>query len=126
MIKKLQRSFVRVTMLSAALVLVILMGIVNVSNYVQRNGTDAEILQILAENGGHFPGENKGGKNGRPRFITEETPYESRYFSVFLSEDGSFVIKKDGKARICGYAPDGILGYADVVVKGGKIKSLKQ
>ena len=88
MIKKLRHSFVRVAMLAAALVLIVLMGLVNVTNYVQRKGSDEELLAVLAENGGRFPGD-RGGKSGRPRFMTEETPYETRYFSVTLDESGA-------------------------------------
>lgn len=124
MIRKLQKSFVRVTMLSAALVLVILMGIVNISNYVQRNGTDAEILQILAENDGRFPGDNKGGKNSRPRFITEETPYETRYFSVLLSADGSF--PRADTTQIAAVTPDEAVSIALSLQSAGKTSGYYQ
>ena len=117
MIHKLQKSFVRVTMVSAALVLVILMGIVNISNYVQRNGTDAELLQILADNNGRFPGDGKGGKSGH-RFITEETPYETRYFSVLLSEDGSFVWPDT--TQIAAVAPEEAVSIAQSLLLAGK------
>ena len=92
MIRKLKKSFVTVTMLSAALVLVALMGILNLSNYIQRSQSDKEILLFLAENNGSFvgggaPGEGKRDFGpGRP--MTEETPYETRFFSVILDEDG--------------------------------------
>lgn len=87
MIRRLKKSFVTITVLSAALVLAVLLGAINVINYVQRGEADEEILQVLAENGGHFPSSEKGGKHQR-RF-TEETPYETRYFSVLLRADGS-------------------------------------
>lgn len=88
MIESLRRSFVRTTMISAALVLAILMGAVNLINYLERRDSDNEILQYLAENGGRFP---SAGKGGRGRHFTAETPYETRYFSVFLDTEGDLV-----------------------------------
>jgi len=114
MIRKLRRSFVTITMLSAALVLVILMGIVNLTNAASRTNADNEILQFLVENGGRFPqdaklmpsmdasmdmpsgsdeirpqdfGGGKGGRDGGRRF-TNETLYETRYYSVFIPANG--------------------------------------
>lgn len=111
MIRKLKRSFVTITMISAALVLVILMGIVNLTTYLSRTSSDIEILMYLAENGGRFPQDGKnvpsvdmspfgsdemrveepGGRVGRDgRRITNETLYETRYYSVFIPADGSY------------------------------------
>ena len=93
MIHRLKRSFVTVTMLSAALVLVALMGILNLSNYIQRSQSDGEMLEFLAANNGSFLGGGMagGGKRdfgpGRP--MTEETAYETRYFTVLLGNDGT-------------------------------------
>lgn len=55
MVKRLKKSFVAITMLSAAMVLLVLMGVVNLMNYVERTNGDREILQYLVENGGRFP-----------------------------------------------------------------------
>ena len=118
MIRKLRKSFVRITMISAALVLIILMGVVNISNFVQRSSTDNEILQILAENNGRFPGDVKGGKSGRPRFMTEETPYETRYFSVLLDADGNAV--SEDTAQIAAVTPEQALVIAQSLQSGGK------
>lgn len=119
MTRKLKKSFVTITMVSAALVLAILMGIVNLANYIERAKSDTEILQYLADNGGRFPqgradspaasGELedsldseesagplpeemplRGGKN-MGRHITAETPYETRYFSVLLDAEGQLL-----------------------------------
>ena len=48
MTRRLKRSFVTATMLSAALVLVVLMGIVNLVSVLDRAGSDTELLQYLA------------------------------------------------------------------------------
>lgn len=164
MIRTLRFRFIRLAMLSVALVLFLIIGAINILNY--RNVVrDADtILSILQENGGHFPGSGRGenvpppgissvnpddfisagplagntsgkarlqqksdlneesvsdlpdvpsgeiseeadntwareleawnnAENGRPfghkGNLSEETPFESRYFSVTLNEDGS-------------------------------------
>lgn len=87
MIKKLRWSFIRVTMISAALVLIVLMGLVNLLNYAQRTSADQEILTFLAENGGRIPdGKNFRGKHGQ--LLPTDLLNEARYFSVTLNDDG--------------------------------------
>ena len=53
--RRLKRSFLTATMISATLVIVILMGIVNLLTAIERNNSDMEILNYLAANGGTFP-----------------------------------------------------------------------
>ena len=90
MIRRLRRSFVTVTMLSAALVLVVLMGVVNLTNYAERISSDREILAYLVENGGRFPPTGgRGGEHGRS--ITAETPYETRFYTVLLNPEGQVI-----------------------------------
>ena len=103
--QKLKKSFVKITMVSAILVLALLMGIVNLANAVERRNNEIEILQYLADNGGRFPINGKEdpdgpqdvsedgfqgekGKKFSGRHMTAETPYETRYFSVLLDEEG--------------------------------------
>ena len=157
MIRTLRFRFIRLAMLSVALVLFLIIGAINVLNY--RNVVrDADtILDILQENGGRFPGAGPAGQAapppgmqtlspddfisagvpaetsadetnkpalpnlhegqtpegteesdntwareleawnntegsrpfGRRGNLSEETPFESRYFSVTLDEDGT-------------------------------------
>ena len=103
--RKLRKSFVKITMLSAILVLAFLMGIVNLVNAVERKNNEMEILQYLADNGGRFPIYGKEDSDSPQdiseddfqvekekkfpgRHMTAETPYETRYFSVLLDEEG--------------------------------------
>lgn len=87
MIKKLRRSFIRVTMISAALVLILLMSLVNILNYTQRSSADQDILTFLAENGGRIPdGKDFRGKHGQP--LPTDRLNEAHYFSVTLSNEG--------------------------------------
>lgn len=127
MIRKLQKKFILISMLSMLLVLTIIMASINIINYrgvVQ----DAEnVLHILSENNGEFPrnrphsdADNQppaesdsakqppeesdsakqqsednppAPKEPRPDafHMSPEMPYETRYFSVLLSQDGTII-----------------------------------
>lgn len=124
MIDRLRKKFIRITMGSVIVVLLILMGAVNISNYCNIDRFPTERLQLLADNGGAFPGfgfpvpegqtdaaqgapagEQTAPEtlpDGQPGFaghrnLSPETPYETRYFSVLLKEDGSLGTVNTGK-----------------------------
>lgn len=119
MIKELRRKFIAISMCSMAVVLFLLIGGINLVNYHNVNRTADARLDILAENEGHFP------YNDTPRFsdkkfseefppsselspqhpktqqffrkMSEEAPFETRFFTVTLKEDGSLVSVDTGK-----------------------------
>ncbi len=71
MIARLRKKFILIAMGSVVLVLAVLMGIVNVTNYVKMDRNADEMLQILAENHGSYPGddqpqEDPGAPGGNP------------------------------------------------------------
>ena len=123
MIRNLRMRFIRLAMLSVALVLFLLIGSINLLNYRNVIRDADTILDILQENGGQFPGGRRAddvpppdkplrspGEEeyrddwaeelaawndaddfhpfGRRGNLSEETPFESRYFSVTLDESG--------------------------------------
>ncbi len=99
MIRKLQRKFVLAAMLSLLLVLGLLIGLINVLNYRTLVREADDTLSMLAEFGGAAPGafmfggrETPEGRDedgrGPHREFSGERPYQSRYFSVTLSESG--------------------------------------
>ena len=55
MIKKLRRQFILVTMLSTFAVLAVIIGALNIANYVSMNASADALLDILVENDGQFP-----------------------------------------------------------------------
>ena len=55
MIKKLQRKFVAVAMLSLFIVLLIIIGTVNILNYTRMADDAQRTINILKENDGSFP-----------------------------------------------------------------------
>ena len=122
MINKLRYRVITYTIISVALVLFILMAIINAANYIDKDRHADAVLSYLAENDGEFPmhgghgpkgmeqgntenntnnqGEfNKADKKDKRGFgdMTEETPFETRFFSVTLKEDGTVKSINTGK-----------------------------
>lgn len=105
MIKKLRQRVVALTMIAVFVVLLLLMGIVNLANYIITDKSVDNLLDLLEENGGNFPmfGKHDGAPpmdhkddmddfdgNMKPG-MSKETPYETRYFSVTLDQDQNLV-----------------------------------
>ncbi|MCD7796830.1 MAG: hypothetical protein LUG95_04265 [Clostridiales bacterium] len=101
MIKSLKRKFIVISMFSVILVLSVIIGIINVANFYSVDKSNDVILDTLAENGGSFPEHNKRDlSNGRifdndiGKGFTEETPFETRYFTVILDSSGEVMEAK--------------------------------
>lgn len=97
MIKKLRIKLIAASMASLFLVLFVIGGIVGILNYRKIINDADRILEVLGENAGKFPqkfpGERKNGRYG----MSPELPYESRYFSVLLDENGSIILTDTSK-----------------------------
>lgn len=133
MIKTLRRRVVIYTLLSVALVLFLIMGVINVVNFVRIDRSSDNILQYLAENGGEFPrmpeferedGQKIDQKNdpGRGRGgrmdMTAETPYETRYFTVTLNENGS--VKEINTGKIAAVSSSDAIQMVSKALSSGK------
>lgn len=119
MIKTLRRKFIAIAMCSMAAVLFLLIGGINLVNYHNVNRTTDARLDILAQNQGHFPNSDtphfssntlpeefspspdfpsKPPKTPSPfQGMSKEAPFETRFFTVTLKEDGSLVSVDTGK-----------------------------
>lgn len=129
MIKRLRFKFIGASML--ALVLLAILGGINWMSY-RKVVSDADfILSVLAANQGDFPqraapaedaarrGPQPGGDMLAPRHaFSDETPYESRFFSVLLDEAGQVLATDTGKIAAVG-AVDAA-EYARQVLKTGR------
>ena len=149
MIRRLRRKFIIVAMCSMLAVLAVIICVLNVSSYRSMVTRADRILQMLADNEGHFPEElheNMRDKNAKydktikpdktpgkisdtqifprellPRedsFISAETPYDTRYFSVKLDADGQIVSTDTG--RITAVKTEDAIEYAGLVLEKGK------
>lgn len=114
MIRKLKIKFVilAMTALFALLtVIVIGMNLINYNTVVQEADM---ILSILSQNKGAFP--DFGGEQGGhlPPNMSPETPYESRYFSVFLNDSGETINTETSK--IASVNSEAAIEYAQMVL----------
>ena len=144
MIKTLRRKFILVAMISTASVLFLLIGSIAIINYHAILRDTDEILGILAENEGCFPGnfvwtertpalgsgeefgtvfkDRKGGR--KAKLIgswNEETPFETRYFSVLFDADTQEILDTD-TSNIAAVSETDAEEYAAELLQSGKGK----
>jgi two-component system sensor histidine kinase CiaH len=128
MIRKLRIKLILACMLSLLLVLTVIFGAVGILNYRKILADADSILAILQENDGSFP--MSGHTKNDSVFLEEppredwrfspELPYESRYFSVFLSADGGVISVNTGK--IAAVDTTTAIDYANLVVRNGYLQ----
>lgn len=91
MIQRLRRKFILLSMVSICVMLAVLVTGMNVISYRAMVREADSTLFLLGQNRGRFP-EIKGTIPGRPFFSgSPELPYESRFFSVVINNNGEIV-----------------------------------
>ena len=135
MIQRLRIRLIAVTMLSLSLVLLVILGGVNWMSY-RKTISDADmILELLAANEGAFPprmrisdalprkeraDDSPPDRDAllRKRGFSDETPYESRFFSVLLDGSGQVLGADVGKIAAVDEAT--AASYAQAVFLSGQ------
>ena len=112
MIRRLRRRFIVSSMLALVLVLAVIMGTINLINYISVVKNADAVLALLSENGGSFAVELPelgdfvrgrddegftGPKRRGGRLDSPELPFETRYFSVTLDADGAITATELGR-----------------------------
>lgn len=134
MIKRLRVKFIAATMISLALVLLIILGGVNLMSYHKVVSDADAVLAVLSANRGTFPqkeppqnthpddtqpgdllSENAG---FRGHDLSPETPYESRYFSVLIDATGHVINTDTG--QIAAVNADTAIAFALDIWSSGK------
>lgn len=126
MIRKLRIKLVLASMLSLLVVLLVIFGVVGILNYRELVTSADNILALLSENDGSFPiNEHTDGEpfssdlfHKQERRFSPELPYESRYFSVFLTKDAAVLSVNTGKIAAVDTAA--AIEYAQQVVQSGR------
>ena len=90
MIKKLRRKFILIAMCSMIFVLGTIVTVINVLNYQKTDNYSNRIISLLTDNEGGFPKDFPVRPN-QGDGMTPETPFEARFFSVMLDEQGDVV-----------------------------------
>ena len=129
MIKRLRHKLIAACMASLAVVLLVILGGVNLMGYYRAVSDAGAILTVLAANDGTFP-KPRGGLQQPPpgepgmkrdlfdqRGMSPETPYESRFFSVLLGEDGQVLQTDTG--QIAAVDAEDAAACAQSVVRSG-------
>ena len=126
MIKKLRMKLIAASMVSLLIVLLIIEGIIGMLNY-NKIVTEADrVLEILGKNEGQLPKMDLYPKKdndilrrkGHQSF--SEFPYESRYFSVLMDEEGKVISSDTGKITIVD--SDAAIEYAQTIWDKGSKK----
>lgn len=94
MIKKLQKKIIFISMFSISIVLLTIIGIINIKNFKNIDNKTNNTLHILKDNNGIFPfKKNPGG-------FSPEAPFETRYFTVKISDNEIIVVNVDKIAAV--------------------------
>lgn len=98
MIKRLKRRLILITMSSFLLVLIAVVGSINIANYRRAIHDADRVLDIISRFDGILPEEADPNAGALwPEYSSPEEPYESRYFSVLLDENGDLISSNTGQ-----------------------------
>ena len=118
MIQKIKIRFIAVAMTALLVLLALIVSGMNIFNY-NSIIRDADIkLELLSQNKGRFPEFLPDRPRPLPSNMTQETPYELRYFSVLLTSDGKLV--QTDTSRIKAIDSTSAVQYATKILKTGK------
>lgn len=123
MIRKLRKKFVLTAMGALLIILILILGFINLLNYHQIESRTDEIVQTLLAGGGRFPQE-KSAMPGPPQDFERthrmEAPFETRYFTVTVAEDGTILNTDTG--HVAAVSKEDADSYAAEIVSHGKTK----
>ena len=121
MIRRLQRKFICIVMLSLGLVILLLLGSINLLKYHNTAKRADEMLRYLSDNNGRFPDSKRPpGKREmttKPAGMNEDTGFKTRFFVVWLDEHGNAVRVNTG--RIAAVSSEEAVSYGQCVARGG-------
>ena len=125
MIYKLQRRFILICTVSVLTVVALVFGIILALNISSMNKNMDILADRVSEGGGRFPGafEEKPHADKMPprddsgfEFITPETPFSTRHFTVFFDESGN--VQKTFMESIFSIPEGKAIDYAETAAEG--------
>ena len=126
MIYKLQRKFILVCTVSVLTVVVLVFGVILLLNINSMNKNLDLLVDRVYEGGGKFPGafEEKPRPDTPPPknepsldFITPETPFSTRHFTVIFDSNG--IVSKTFTESIYSITDEEAIDYAESVIDNG-------
>ena len=127
MIYRLQRKFILICTVSVLTVIALVFGVILVLNISSMNRNMDMLADRVSEGGGRFPGsmeEKPKPDKAPPReeqdfaFITPETPFSTRHFTVFFDPNGE--VAKTNTESIYSITDEVAIEYAERVMESGK------
>ena len=126
MIEKLKRKFILITMASVLIVLTVVVLLLNGYNFYRIDQRADALLAVLTENNGRFPEvtvrvDFRPAQELRPEFqlaLTEETPFETRYFWVRTDAQGA--VSRANTNNIAAVSKNEAIQYSQTALAGGK------
>ena len=127
MIYKLQRKFILISTVSVLLVVALIFGVMLMLNVSSLNRNMDMLADRVSEGGGRFPGtfgEMMLPDKMPPRneqnfdFITPETPFATRHFTVFFDKDGE--VARTNTESIYAIDKDTAIEHAEKVMYSGE------
>lgn len=115
MIRKLKTKFVLLAMAALFVLLTVIVTGMNIINYNSVVADADDTLELLSQNKGAFPEFGNDPKWKLPAFMSIETPYETRYFSVLVSANGD-IIQTD-TSRIKAIDETAAISYANLALQ---------
>ena len=125
MIYRLQKKFILICTVSVLTVIALVFGVILALNISSMNKNMDMLADRVSEGGGRFPGsmEEKPQPDKMPppnaqnfEFITPETPFSTRHFSVFFDKNGE--VEKTHTESIYAVTEDIAIEYAEKVLDG--------
>ncbi|MDO4295403.1 MAG: HAMP domain-containing sensor histidine kinase [bacterium] len=113
MIRKLRKKFIAISMLSLFAVLFFIISTSTALSYYQLIQEADDTLKTLQENNGAFP-------KGTHLFRSPELPFESRYFSVQLTNQGNLIAADTN--QIAAIDRNTAISYAENILASDKVQ----
>ena len=129
MIYRLQRKFILICTVSVLTVIALVLGVIFALNISSLNRNMDMLADRVSEGGGRFPGsmEEKPEPDKMPpkgdqdfEFITPETPFSTRHFTVFFDKNGE--VEKTHTESIYAVTEDVAIEYAEKVLDDNDVR----
>jgi len=127
MIYRLQKRFILICTVSVLTVIVLMFGVILVLNISSMNRNMDMLADRVSEGGGRFPGsvQEKPHPDKMPppsdqsfAFITPETPFSTRHFTVFFDKQGE--VARINTESIYSITEKAAIEYAEKVIDSGE------
>lgn len=122
MLKKLKKKYIVLASVLMICLMTVLIGIMSILNYTSMVNDSDTVLEILSKPSAPFLDEERLKdfnpreiKDFLPRGMSPEMPYESRYFSTVVLEDGT--ISEPSLSRIVSVDSEKAKEYTQIVLK---------